>query len=385
MDMKYVEKMGAKLSRLGFGCMRFPLTEQGRIDWEASKALIDQAIEGGINYYDTAYNYHFGESEVFLRETLVARYPRESFYLADKLPCWLCNKPEDMEHIFNEQLERTNAGYFDFYLVHSLVKDWWDKMLSFNVIDFLKKKRDEGKIRRIGFSFHDTTEVLKYILDSFEWDFCQIQMNYYDWGFQNAKDKYKLVESYGIPLMVMEPIRGGELAKSVPEAQKLMKSYNPDASIASWALRWVASYKNVAVVLSGMGKQSEVADNIKTFSPFVPLNDEEYKIIDKVLEEMAKVPMLSCTGCKYCVKECPVGVDIPSIFSLYNDGQRFNSDYPLRFRYLFQMPKDKQADNCIECGACAAVCPQHIDIPEELKKIHALAKEYAANYRQTDK
>lgn len=358
----------AKPSLLGFGCMRLPLVQQGKpdIDYALAQKLIDYAYAHGVNYYDTAYMYHDGLSEQFIGQAL-RKYPRESYFLADKMPAWQITKEEQVDEIFQDQLRRCGVDYFDFYLCHGLDKSILEKFKKFHIIDYLKQKKAEGKIRRLGFSFHDTPEVLKTILPLYDWDFAQMQLNYVDWQAQDAKGQYDLLAEHGIPVVVMEPVRGGALATLCPEAADVLKQAEPQTSLASWAVRFAASQPGVMTVLSGMSSAEQVKDNVKTFENFKPLTAQEQKTLERAGDIYKKSLSIPCTGCRYCM-ECPSGVDIPAIFKLYNEyavskrGTEFIAHWNA-------MDKKKRSFSCISCGRCASRCPQHIAIPEKMKEI----------------
>ncbi|MCH4239453.1 MAG: aldo/keto reductase [Oscillospiraceae bacterium] len=358
----------AKPSLLGFGCMRLPLVQQGKpdIDYALAQKLIDYAYAHGVNYYDTAYMYHDGLSEQFIGQAL-RKYPRESYFLADKMPAWQITREEQVDEIFQNQFKRCGVDYFDFYLCHGLDRNILEKFKKFHIIDYLKQKKAEGKIRRLGFSFHDTPEVLKTILPLYDWDFAQMQLNYVDWQAQNAKGQYDLLAEHGIPVVVMEPVRGGALATLCPEAADVLKQEEPQASLASWAVRFAASQPGVMTVLSGMSSAEQVKDNVKTFENFKPLTAQEQKTLEQASNIYKKSLSIPCTGCRYCM-ECPSGVDIPAIFKLYNEyavskrGTEFIAHWNA-------MDEKKRSFSCISCGRCASRCPQHIAIPEKMKEI----------------
>jgi hypothetical protein len=366
MDKKYIEGLGVSLPRLGYGCMRLP-EKDDKIDFEAAKELIHYAYNNGLNYFDTAYNYHGGESETFLGKVL-PEFARDTYFLTSKFPVWKVKEEGDAEKIFNEQLKKCNTEYFDFYLLHSLSKKSIETVEKFNLYDFIARKKEEGKIKNIGFSFHDTNEVLQKFAAAHKWDFAQLQINYWDWEENDAKSLYETLENLNIPCFVMEPVRGGFLASFAPDAMKHFKDYNPQASIASWALRWVASLPNVAITLSGMSNMEQLKDNLTTFSDIKPINPEEKKRIDAVIEELRKIKPVPCTSCHYCM-DCQYGVDIPGVFEVYNDYKK-TENKGLAAAAYFGMNEKKRADNCQKCGECMPKCPQHISIPDELEKIH---------------
>ncbi len=370
MKTKLFAKTNREVSILGLGCMRLPQTEiDGKwvIDRERALAMVDEAYNSGINYFDTAYMYHDGQSEDFMGEAL-SRYPRESFMLATKLPIWMADTPKDMERIFNEQLKKLKTDYFDFYLLHSLGRGNWDKCKEFGAYEFVKRKQTEGKIINVGFSFHDSPDVLEEIASAEEWDFAQIQMNYFDWDYQNAKRQYEILESKGIPAIIMEPVRGGALADLGEEANGLLKAAEPNKSIASWAIRFAASKEGVLTVLSGMSNMEQLRDNISTTANFKPLTDAENDMLFKAAKVYSKNLAVPCTGCRYCM-DCPMGVDIPKAFVKWNDYAKSLDKWHLCDE-LNQLRKDKCApDQCVSCGKCAEHCPQHIDIPTKLAEI----------------
>ncbi len=367
MDRKFIEKFGASLPRLGYGCMRFPIKDD-KIDFEYSRNLIHHAYNNGINYFDTAYNYHGGESETFLGKIL-SEFKRESYFLTSKLPVWEVKEEGDAEKLFNEQLKKCNTEYFDFYLLHSLNKKSIETVEKFKLFDFILKKKNEGKIKNIGFSFHDTNDVLKEFAAAHEWDFIQLQINYWDWEKDDAKSMYETLENLNIPCFVMEPVRGGFLASFAPHAMKRFMDYHPDKSIASWAFRWVASLPNVALILSGMSTMEQLKDNIETFTNIKPITDEEQKVINEVIEDLKKINPIPCTGCRYCMN-CQYGVDIPGVFGIYNDYKKSENKDIAKRSYFTMMSEKRRGENCQKCGECVPKCPQHIDIPEELEKIH---------------
>lgn len=365
MDKRLIEKIGVDLPRLGFGCMRFPVKD-GKIDFEKSREMIHHAMEKGLNYFDTAYNYHSGDSESFLGKVL-PDFPRESYYLTSKLPVWKIKSIEDAEEIFNEQLNKCNTEYFDFYLLHSLNKKSIEIVEKFNLYDFIAKKKEEGKIKNIGFSFHDTNDVLEKFATAHKWDFIQLQINYWDWTENDAKGAYEILEKNNIPCFVMEPVRGGFLSSFAPHVQKHLTDYSSERSVSSWALKWVGSLPNIAIVLSGMSNMEQLNDNINTYTDFKNINEDELKIIDIVVEELRKIQPVPCTGCRYCM-DCSFGVDIPGVFGVYNDYKKTENVELTIKDYKFFKEKERP-ENCQKCGVCIPKCPQHIDIPEELEKI----------------
>lgn len=369
MEYRAQEKLSCRPSLLGMGCMRLPLDEEGAIDRPRAKQMLHKAFESGVNYFDVAYMYHKGEAEDFVGEAL-ADLPRDQFYLASKMPAWLVETKEDVERVFNEQLKKCRVDHFDFYLCHSLDKENFAKQEKLGIFEFLQKKKQEGVIRRLGFSFHDTPEVLREICKAHPWDFAQLQLNYLDWTLQRAKEQYEILEEFGLPCVVMEPVRGGALAHLCDEAEALLKKAAPQRSIASWAIRFAASQPNVMVVLSGMSDEAQMADNLSTFEPFQPLSQEERKVLEEALEIDTKAQRIPCTGCRYCMP-CPFGVDIPGVFKAYNDCAVKRSPKGLP-KALAELPESAWPDQCRACGKCAAVCPQHIQIPDKMKELAEL-------------
>ena len=370
MEMRKWEKKGLETGLLGFGCMRFPVTAEGKIDEARAQEMLDAAMAAGVNYYDTAYPYHDGASEPFVGRAL-KKYDRASFYLATKLPCWLINSVADAEKIFKEQLERLQTDYIDFYLLHSLGKASWDKMRDLGVVDFCVKLKEEGKIKNLGFSFHDSYEVFEEIARYRDWDFCQIQYNYMDTDEQAGDKGYALTEELGIPLVIMEPVRGGSLAGFSEDINEKFKAMNPDASIASWALRWVASHPNVKVVLSGMSTEDQVADNLKTFGNFVPLTEEENQKILDIAAYLKSRVQNGCTCCRYCMT-CPAGVDIHGNFNVWNQYHIYGTyNKVVQWRWEDALNDSAKAKNCVKCGKCEAHCPQKLSIRADLEKVQA--------------
>ena len=367
MEKRRMDKLGVETSLLGFGCMRFPVTAEGKIDEPLAEQMIHKAIAAGVNYFDTAYPYHSQESEPFVGRVL-RQYDRNSFYLATKLPCWKVEKAEDVDAIFQEQLEKLQTDYIDFYLLHALSKERFDAMVNLGVIKRLEELKAKGKIHYLGFSFHDKYEVFEEILCYRDWDFCQIQLNYMDVNEQAGLKGYRLTEERQVPLIVMEPVKGGSLATFADDITEKFHMLDPEASIASFALRWVGSLPNVKVTLSGMSNMEQVEDNLKTFAEFKPLSEQEHKVIEEVVELINSRVKSGCTGCRYCMP-CPAGVDIPGNFRVWNTYHMYQKYSMVKNGWEKGIGNEKQAKNCIKCGKCEAACPQKLHIREDLVKV----------------
>ena len=363
MKMSKLEKLEIEVSALGFGCMRLPMKD-GAIDREQALAMVDYAYQHGVNYFDTAWPYLNGTSEPFMGEAL-SRYPRDSFFLATKMPVWLVETPEDFEHIFEEQLRRLQTDHIDFYLLHALSKARFDKLEEQGLYELCRKKQAEGKIRYIGFSYHDTADRFAEIVDSHPWDFAQIQYNYIDPHVLDADKLYQTLADRNIPCVVMEPVRGGFLASLPEEITAPFREAAPSRSEASWALRWVAAHDNVKVTLSGMSSMEQMQDNVDTFSREITLNTGEQRAMDQVVERILNVHTVPCTGCEYCMP-CPFGVDIPEVFSIYNNLKLFRNTGMTHSAYFERLKPEARADQCRSCGKCMKACPQHIRIPDML-------------------
>jgi predicted aldo/keto reductase-like oxidoreductase len=361
-----------EVSLLGFGCMRFP-TKDGEIAFEESKAMVMKAMENGVNYLDTAWPYHGGKSELFVKE-ITKDLKRESFYLANKLPIWECKTPEDVTRIFHEQLNKCGVEYFDFYLIHAVNEGRIKQIEELGLLKMLEEFRDEGKIRNIGFSFHDGLGAFKKWADLYDWDFVQIQLNYMDIDHQQGMEGYEILTKKNIPVIIMEPVKGGSLVNFNDEIVSKLKAYNKEDSVASWAFRWVASLPNVKVILSGMSNMEQVEDNLKTFKNFKPMNDEEYKIIDEVRVMVNDLSKVECTSCNYCMP-CPHGVDIPRNFRVYNNHSMYKNDRGLKWAVGEMVRAGVSADKCIECNECIPKCPQFIEIPTRLAEYEDYLKE----------
>ena len=370
-DRRMIPALGKEISRLGYGGMRFPKNGD-EVDMDAAVQLLRKAYEMGINYFDTAMVYHKGESEKIFGKAFEP-YPRNSYLIADKMSIWLCSDEEDMKARFYNQLKTLKTDYIDFYLVHSLNRNHYKKVKDLHCVEFLQQMKQEGKIKHLGFSFHDTYQVFTQILNDYTWDFVQIQLNYLDWHNQGAEQLYRELERRNLPVMVMEPVRGGYLATIDSERAKPFLELEPQRSIASWAIRWVESLPQVAVVLSGMSDLQLLEDNVATMTHFEPMNEQELAAIDRVVEEIRKVNEIPCTGCRYCM-DCPMGVDIPEIFSIYSQYKIFGKEKAFVQDYEEVVEHGNGAEHCVRCMACTTKCPQMIAIPDKLEMI---AKLYA--------
>ena len=365
--------------KLGFGLMRLPLSDpsdDGAIDLEELKKMVDLFMERGFTYFDTAWMYNGFKSEEAVKPALVDRYPRDSFTLTTKLHSAFINSLEDRDKIFNEQLRKTGAGYFDYYLVHGIEGSSIDKYEELRCFDYILQKKEEGLVRHCGFSFHDTPELLDRILsDHPQMEFVQLQINYLDWESEwiRAKECYEVAVKHGKPVIVMEPVKGGTLAKLPYPAEKMFKEHDPDASMASWAVRFAASLENVMVVLSGMSNVAQLEDNTSYMKDFKPLTEEEKEMCFKAADIINSQIAIPCTACHYCTDGCPMNIAIPEYFSLYNEDMREDLEHKgwtINFSTYENMTASRgKASDCIQCGQCEGVCPQHLPIIENLKKV----------------
>lgn len=353
--------------RLGLGCMRLPTEESGAIDYKSAKQMVDYAMANGINYFDTAYIYHYGNSETFLGRAL-AEYPRSSYYLADKLPVWLVKTKQDVERLFNQQLERMNTDYFDFYFAHDMSSRTFKVFQQTGAYDFLMEMKKQGKIKHLGLSCHDTPTALAGFLDAYKWEFCMLQINYIDWTMDIAKEQYRQAALRGVPVMIMEPVRGGLLAGLPEKAAAHLTAADPDRTQAQWALGWCRSLEGVCVILSGMSNMEQLVENIATFKkPAAKLTDAEVKVYENVVEELSQIKTVPCTACRYCA-DCPSGVKIPEIFTIYNRHKLLGGAVMARRNYRELGEHDATA--CTECGQCEEICPQGIKIISEIRNIN---------------
>ena len=362
--------------KLGFGLMRLPKVEDAsgeRIDLGQVERMVDAFLDAGLTYFDTAYVYHDGQSERVAREALVERHPREAFTLATKLPAWKLEKPEDMQRIFDEQLERTGAGFFDYYLLHNVADEHIGIYERMGAWEWAQRLRDEGLIRHLGFSFHDTADVLDRLLTEHpEVEFVQLQINYLDWGHDVVQSGacYEVAERHGVPVVVMEPVKGGTLAKLPEDVAAPLTALDASASQASWALRFAASLSQVKMVLSGMSTEAQMADNLATLAPsaFKPLTQEERDALHEVVSRYTSVETVGCTACRYCTPGCPQGIDIPAIISCVNNRRRYRDSRSEMAYQRALTAGSARASACVACGQCESACPQHLPIIEVLKE-----------------
>ena len=361
----------SEMPKLGFGLMRLP-EKDGKIDYDTVCQMVDKYMAAGLNYFDTAYVYHGGNSEVAARECIVKRFPRDSFYLATKLPGWNIKTADDRDRLFNEQLERAGVDYFDFYLLHSIEEGGnYDSYEKFNCFEWGMQKKKEGKIKHLGFSFHGSPALLEKVLDDHpETEFVQIQLNYADWDNPviSSGKLYEILHGRNIPIIVMEPVKGGTLADPLPEIKQKFEAARPGASAASWALRFVGSLPGVMTILSGMSTPGQMSNNIGTFTDFEPLSDSEREVISQAREIMLKAPTIGCTSCRYCCEGCPQQIKIPDIFALVNAVRMYKEGWRAKNYYNSHIAVTSRASDCIACGQCEGICPQHLPIIDLLKE-----------------
>ena len=368
--MIYREFQGEKLSALGMGAMRLPVVDgdDARIDEAAAAAMVDYAMAHGVNYYDTAWGYHNGNSELVMGRAL-ARYPRESYFLADKFPGYDLSNMDKVESIFEKQLKKCGVEYFDFYLFHNVCEMNIDAYLDpkYGIFDYLTAQKKAGRIRHLGFSAHGSYAVMKRFLEAYgsEMEFCQIQLNYLDWKFQGAKEKVELLQEYNIPVWVMEPLRGGKLASLAPADEEKLQALRPQEGIPAWAFRFLQSIPAVTVTLSGMSNMEQMQANIRTYETEQPLDENEMQTLLGIADAMVGKIALPCTACHYCVSHCPQGLDIPNLLALYNE-HCFTDGGFIAPMALSAVPEDKRPNSCIGCRSCEAVCPQQIRISEAM-------------------
>ncbi|MBQ6392109.1 MAG: aldo/keto reductase [Eubacterium sp.] len=369
--MIYRDFQEIKLSALGFGAMRLPVVggDDSKIDTDASMRMVDIAMKEGINYYDTAWGYHSGNSELVMGKAL-ARYPREDFYLATKFPGYDPSNWDKVEEIFEKQLEKLGVDYFDFYLFHNVCEMNIDAYLNdekYGIYSYLIKQKQDGRIKHLGFSCHGSMDVLKRFLDAYgkDMEFCQLQLNYLDWTFQGGKEKVALLDEWKIPVWVMEPLRGGKLASLAPEYENELRSLRPEEEIPAWAFRFLQSIPSVTMILSGMSDEDQLIDNLKTFSEDKKLSEAEMNALLGMAEKMLSVGTVPCTACHYCVSHCPQELDIPDLLNLYNEHAYTGGGF-IAPMALSALPEDKRPQACLHCRSCEEVCPQQIKISEVL-------------------
>ena len=376
--MIYKNFQNLKLSALGMGAMRLPVVKgnDAAIDEEAAGRMVDLAMARGVNYYDTAWGYHGGQSETVMGKAL-SKHPRGSYYLATKFPGYDLSNMGKVEEIFERQLQKCGVDYFDFYLFHNVCEMNIDAYLDprYGIFDYLMAQKKAGRIRHLGFSAHGSVEVMTRFLDAYgaDMEFCQIQLNYLDWTFQDARGKVALLNDRHIPVWVMEPLRGGKLAALAPADEAALRALRPAEPIPAWAFRFLQSIPGVTMILSGMSDLAQMEDNLHTFETDAPLNDAEMAALTAVADGMLKSGTVPCTACHYCVSHCPQGLDIPMLLSLYNE-HAFTGGGFLAPMALMAVPQDKQPTACLGCRSCEAVCPQQIKISEALADFSAKLK-----------
>lgn len=383
-----VQKKIKDNNKLGFGFMRLPtkssaaqsfhdaegrLINRNEIDYETLNKMVDKFIDSGFTYFDTAWMYMNYESEIAIRKAVVERYPRDKFTVASKLPVVMLKSAEQMEEIFNKQLEKTGLDYFDYYLVHNVNANTIKNVRAYDAFKFIADKKAAGKIRHIGFSFHDSPELLEEVLkEHAEVEFVQLQINYIDWDNVTiqARKCYEIAQKYNKPVIVMEPVKGGGLAQVPPSVEKIFKDAEPDMSVASWAIRYAASLPGVMTVLSGMTTMEQLEDNVRCMQHFKPLDSAENKVIENAVKELHASIAIPCTTCRYCVEYCPKKIDIPSVFAFYNAEKQVRRDKPLQRIYYNGLTNTSgKASSCISCRRCEKHCPQHIEISRHMKEI----------------
>ncbi len=365
--MIYNEFKGLKLSALGLGTMRLPTKENyNDVDEEETARLVKYAIDNGINYFDTAWGYHGGNSEIAIGKAL-KNHPRESYYVATKFPGYDVSNMEKVEEIFEKQLKKLQVDYFDFYLFHNVCEKNVDMYIDpkYKIHEYLMEQKRRGRIRHLGFSTHESFATMQKFLDAYgkDMEFCQLQINYLDWKFQSAKEKVEMVTKLGIPVWVMEPVRGGKLATLPEEYSSKLSALRPDATVVEWAFRFIQGIPEVKMTLSGMSNMEQLKENIKTYEKEAPLSDTELKALAEIADDMIRKTALPCTSCRYCTDHCPMELDIPKIIELYNEHTMSKGGF-IAPMVLGTMPEDKRPTACIGCRSCEAVCPQQIKIAD---------------------
>lgn len=374
--MYYSDFKEVKISGLGFGCMRLPQNSEDMMDIDEVKTaeMVAYAIEHGINYFDTAWGYHGGRSELVIGKIL-EKYPRESFFLTNKFPGYDLNNMDKVAEIFEEQLVKCRVDYFDFYLFHNVYELNIDAYLDpkYGIADYLVKQKEAGRIKHLGFSLHGDLTTLKRFLDAYGdiVEFCQVELNYIDWTFQNAKEVVEILKQHNLPVWVMEPLRGGALAKMATEEYEKLKALRPNESIPAWAFRFVQTIPEVKVILSGMSTLEQLKENVITFEKKAPLNDKEFATLQEIALERISNTALPCTKCSYCVSHCPQKLDIPDLLEVYNDynfSLTHGGNTIMGARIIMGLPEEKRPSACIACRSCESVCPQQIKIADALAK-----------------